>query len=81
MTSRAQPKAHHGAEAVSMLQRRYLVREASALYASPISTPRSLGQRSGAPVDFMTVYLKTARRSLGMVPRVARSSCHSRLAT
>lgn len=37
MTSRAQPKAHRGTEAVSMLQRRYLVREASALYASPIS--------------------------------------------
>jgi len=37
MTSRAQPKAHRGTEAVSMPQRRYLVREASALYASPIS--------------------------------------------
>ena len=37
MTSRAQPKTQRGTEAVSMLQRRYLVREASALYASPIS--------------------------------------------
>lgn len=37
MTSRAQPKAHRGTEGVPLLQRRYLVREASALYASPIS--------------------------------------------
>ena len=37
MTSRAQLKAHRGTDGVSLLQRRYLVREASALYASPIS--------------------------------------------